>query len=304
MELVPRGLFNERKGTAQSGKDYFTRDIRTKILMLFDDFDLNHLDTSSVVVVGGSYRNSCLRLMKSKLKYLVDLGHIDKFEEFFLSCTLNELLSCVELYTKCMEEIISRYEQHERTKLYSRGYDTSQLLVTFVKSFNNLLAYHKIPYHFVYNDVLDKLFIEKQFNEVEEEVKEKIYEIIKNEPKINEYFTQSLGDYAKREYKVSIENAYLTLEKYLKVKTKNHNLDAVRNFVEFQKKYSFNEKGIFSVRPDIIKNKISLIYSIRSELKSHSDRETFDTNKFLEETAKFQLNEVMNCILILEDLSK
>lgn len=305
MRLIPRGLFKERKDNTRSEKDYFSQDIRTKILMLFNDFDLNQLDTSSVAVLGGSYRNDCLELMKSKLKYLVDIKYINNFEKFFLCCSINDLFSCVELYTECMQEIIERYKRHQSSKPFlMRSYDISNILITFVKSFNDLLDYHKIPYQFAYNKVIDKLFIEKKFNEIEEENKEKIYELIKNEPKINEYFTQSLGNYAKREFKDSIENAYLTLEKYLKFKTENHKLDAVKNLPEFQKKYPFKERGIFSIRPNIIKDKISLIYSIRSELKSHSDKETFDTNQFLEETARFQLNEVMTCIILLEELSK
>jgi hypothetical protein len=305
MRLIPRGLFKERKDNTQSEKDFFNHDIRTKILMLFNDFDLNHLDISSVAVLGGSYRNDCLELMKSKLKYLIDAKHINNFESYFFGCSINEIFSCVELYTECMLGIIEKYERHQRSEPFmSRRYDTDNIMVTFVKSFNDLLDYHKIPYQFSYNNVLNKLFIDRKFNEIEEETKEKVFEIIKSEPKINEHFTQSLSDYAKKNFKDSVENVYLALEKYLKFKTENHKLDAVKNFPEFQKKYSFKEKGIFSVRPNIIKDKISLIYSIRSELKSHSDKETFDTNKFLEETAKFQLNEVMNCIIILEKLSK
>ena len=305
MRLIPRGLFKERKDNTHSEKDYFNQDIRTKILMLFNDFDLNHLDTSSVAVLGGNYQNDCLNLMKSKLKYLIDVKHISNFERYFSSCNVNELFSCVELYIVCMQELIVRYENHQRNHSFRMGgYETSNIIAGFVKSFNDLLDYHQIPYQFTYNKVLGKLFIDKKFSESEEETKEKIYEIIKGEPKINEHFTQSLGNYAKREFKDSIENAYLTLEKYLKFKTENHKLEAVANFPIFQKKYPFKEKGIFSVRPSIIKDKISLVYSIRSELKSHSDKETFDTNQFLEETARFQLNEVMNIIILLDNLSK
>lgn len=305
MGLIPRGLFKERKDNTNSKEDYFNQDIKTKILMLFNDFDLNRLDTSSVVVLGGKYQNDCLELMKSKLKYLIAIGDVNNFEKFFLDCSINDLFSCVELYTECMQEIINRYEQHQKNELFlTRKYDTDNIMVGFIKSFNDLLDYHKIPYQFKYNEAINKLFIERKFSKIEEENKEKIYELIKNELKINEHFTWALGNYAKREFKDSIENAYLTLEKWLKFKTGNHKLDAVKNFSEFQKKYPFKEKGLFSNRPNIIKDKISLIYSIRSELKSHSDKETFDTNKFLEETARFQLNEVMNCIILLEELSK
>src|SRR3989338_10124094 len=304
MKLIPRGLFKERKDSTDAEKDLFSQDIRTKILMLFNDFDLNHLDTSSVAVLGGSYQNDCLNLMKSKLKYLIDISYINDFEKFFLRCSINELFSCVELYVNCMQDIIGRYEQHRMESFRIRSYDTNNLIFSFVKAFNDLLDYHKISYQFTYNEAINKLFIEKKFNEVEEENKEKIYELIKNEPKINEHFTQSLGDYAKRKFEDSIENAYLTLEKYLKFKTGNHKLDAEDNYKEFQKKFSFSNKGIFSIRNDILKNKISVIYSIRSEIKSHSDKETFDRSKFLAETARFQLNEVMNMIILLEDLSK
>ena len=89
------------------------------------------------------------------------------------------------------------------------------------------------------------------------------------------------------------------MEKYLKFKTGNHKIDAIKNFPEFQKKYPFKERGIFSLRPNIIKDKISLIYSIRSELKSHSDKETFDTNQFLEETARFLKQKSINEVGII-----
>ena len=304
MKIIPRGLFKERKDNTNLEEDYFGQDIITKILMLFNDFDMNQLYTSSVAVLSGSYQNDCLQLMKSKLKYLIDIKHIKDFEIYFISCNVNEIFSCVELYTECMQEVINRYEQHKRTMYLTQGYDTSNIIINFIKAFNDLLDYHKISYQFTYNKVIDKLFIEKKFNEIEEENKESIYELIKNEPKINEHFTQSLGDYAKRKFKDSIENAYLTLEKYLKFKTENHNLDAGDNYKEFQKKFSFSNKCIFSIRNDIIKNKISVIYSIRSVIKSHSDNETFDRSKFLAETARFQLNEVMNTIILLDNLSQ
>jgi len=302
MTLIPRGLFKERINSTQSEKDIFNLDIRNKILKLFNDFNLNHLCTPSVAVLGGRSKNDCLELMKSKLKYLIDEERIRDFESIFLGCSVNDLLSCVELYTKCMQEIINSYEKHLGRR-YGRC-DTSNIIYTFIESFDNLLDYHKIPYRFTYNSEQDKLFIENKFNEVEEETKKKVFEIIKSEPKINEHFTQSLSDYARKNFKESIGSAYLTLEKYLKFKTENHKLDANKNFIIFRGKYSFKEKGIFSVRPDILEKKISIIFSIRSELTSHSAKDTFDTNKFLEETARFQLNEVMNCIILLEELSK
>ena len=80
--------------------------------------------------------------------------------------------------------------------------------------------------------------------------------------------------------------------------------EAAEHYKEFKKKFSFSNKCIFSIRNDIIKNKISVIYSIRSVIKSHSDNETFDRSKFLAETARFQLNEVMNTIILLDNLSQ
>ena len=138
MRLIPRGFFKERKDNTKSEEDHFSHDIRTKILMLFNDFGLNHLDTSSVAVLGGSYRNDCLELMKSKLKYLIEVKHINNFESFLGGCSVNELFSCVELYTECMQEIIKGYERHQRSEPFmSRRYDTSNIMVTFVKSFND-----------------------------------------------------------------------------------------------------------------------------------------------------------------------
>ncbi|MBN1175603.1 hypothetical protein JXA48_03090 [Candidatus Woesearchaeota archaeon] len=302
MKLIPRGLFKERKKNSELNKDYFPVEIRKKILMLFNDFDLNQLDTSSVAVITGTYSNDTLDLMKSKLKYLIDSKHLNNFENYFIYCELNELFSCIELYVDCMSERIQRYEQHVTGSFSSRRYDTSNILVEFIKAFNNLLDYHKIPYQFSYNKILDRLYIENKLNEQEEQTKEQFFDLIKDK-KTNEYFTNSIINFTQKDFKGSIENSYLTLERFLKIKTGNMDKSAVDNYADFQKN---NFKGIFTL-PEFkgkIKSQIACVYGLRSKLKSHSPNEKFDDSEFLRETARFQMNEVMTICLLLNEVSK
>lgn len=303
MELIPRGLFKERKKNTKIDKDYFPIEIRKKILMLFDDFDMNKLKlgTSSDSAFREEYSNDCLNLMKSKLKYLIELEHLIKFENYFINCELNELFSCVELYVDCMHEKIQKYEQHVSVRGYSsRRYATDNILSEFISAFNNLLDYHMIPYQFTYNKVLDKSYIENKFNEKEEENKQEFFNLMGDE-KVNEYFTNSIINFTQKEYKDSVENSYLALERFLKITTGNMEKSAVDNFKEFQKN---NFKGIFTLREfkGKIKSQIACIYGLRSKLKSHSPNEKFDDNEFLKETAKFQMNEVMNLCILLDKI--
>ena len=139
MSIIPRGLFKERRDNTISGEEYFAHNIREKILLLFNDFDLNHLDTSSFVAVTGTYNNFCLNRMKSRLKYILDLKSINNFENYFFNCKPNELFSCVELYIECMLEIIKNYEQYHRSYVLSGNkYVTDGFIVRFIETFNDL----------------------------------------------------------------------------------------------------------------------------------------------------------------------
>jgi len=285
MKLIIRNLFGERTKKYKEIKtgDRFTYDIVVKILMLMNRYNASN-----------SF-NSVVPSFLERLSYLFPVGIIKNYDDlrqisnYLFRSTMDEFFSAIELYSDILFEI-----EKLRYRIYC----------DFIEDFNNLLAYNKIGFKLVFDEKAQKTFVEPIFTEKEEENKEIVYNLIKNDEKINKYFTDSLNLFAKREFKDSIENAYLTLEKYLKSKTGNQQLDALKNIEIFQKKYISKDKGIFSVRPDIIKKLISDIYTIRSEIKSHSDKENFDTNQLLEETARFQLNEVMTCIILLEEMSK
>jgi len=285
MKLIIRNLFGERTKKYKEIKtgDRFTYDIVVKILMLMNRYNASN-----------SF-NSVVPSFLERLSYLFPVGIIKNYDDlrqisnYLFRSTMDEFFSAIELYSDILFEI-----EKLRYRIYC----------DFIEDFNNLLAYNKIGFKLVFDEKAQKTFVEPIFTEKEEENKEIVYNLIKNDEKINKYFTDSLNLFAKREFKDSIENAYLTLEKYLKSKTGNQQLDALKNIEIFQKKYISKDKGIFSVRPDIIKKLISDIYTIRSEIKSHSDKENFDTNQLLEETARFQLNEVMTCIMLLEEMSK
>jgi len=286
MRLIIRNLFGERtkKYKEIRTKDRFSDDILVKILLL-----MNKYDTYSNL-------NRVVPSFLERLSYLIPAGIIKNYNNlgqigvYLSNSTMSEFFSVIELYSNTLFEIASQSS-------YRNYYE-------FIEDFNGLLAYNKIGFRLVFDEKTRKTYVEPVFSEKEEENKEIVYNLIKNDEKINKYFTDSLNFFAKREFKDSIENAYLTLEKYLKSKTGDHQLDALKNFEQFHKKYISKDKGIFSVRLDIIEKLISYIYTIRSEIKSHSDKENFDTNQFLEETARFQLNEVMAYLILLEEMSK
>ncbi len=288
MRLIIRNLFGERTGKYREikTKDYFPENIIVKILMLMNKFNAENRFVSVVFS------------FLERLSYLIPVGIIRNYNDlrqiadYLSNSTVDEFFSAIELYSDTLLEIVGQSDPF-RKDYYE-----------FIKDFNDLLAYNKVRFKLVFDAQTQKIYVEPVFSEKEEENKEIIYSLIKNDEKINKYFTDSLNFFAKRGFKDSIENAYLTLEKYLKSKTGNQQLDALKNFEIFQKKYISKDKGIFFVRPDIMKKLIGDIYAIRSEIKSHSDKENFDTNQFLEETARFQLNEVMACIILLEEMSK
>ena len=296
MRAIIRGLFGERtkKYKETIAVDYFSKDLILKILQLMDRYNISYEPLSLSM---NNQKITVVNLFLNRLSFLIKTGIINneydlnQLYDHLTNSNLNHFFLVIELYAKTLFEI-------------SEKDGNMDAYFIFIEEFNNLIAYNKVQFKLVFDENLNRAHIEQINSEREEENKKTIYGLIKNEPKVNEHFTKALDEYAKREFKDSIENAYLTLEKYLKIKTGNHKLDAQRNFPEFQKKYPFKKSGIFSTRPNIVKDKISLIYSIRSELKSHSDKEIFDTNEFLEETARFQLNEVMTCIILLGELSK
>ena len=171
----------------------------------------------------------------------------------------------------------------------------------FMKDFNNFYDKNSISFKLHFDDKNLKCLVLKKENKIEEINKDEIFELL-NENKyesVNTYFTNALKDYTKGDYKDSIENSYLALEKLLKILTNNHSKDANSSFKEFQNANADKFKGIFSVRKGELKNKIAFVETIRSEVKSHSPKEQFNTDEFLNETARYQINEIMNLILIL-----
>lgn len=294
MRAIVRKLFGERtqKYKNEKANGIFSRDISIKILQLIAKYNVSnespfHLYESKIATVP---------IFLERLSYHVPSGIIgnswdlNQIVDFLSNCDLSKYLDILELHINTLFEVCSRL-------------NGTKYCFVYLEEFNNLMGLYEIPFKLVFNEELSRAHIEKIESEVEEENKQLIYSITKHYPKVNEYFTNAISEQAKNNYPESIDNAYLTLEQYLKNKTGNQKLDANKNYSEFRKKFSKNYKGIFKVRDKIIESKINTIYDIRSEIKAHSPKGTFDTTEFLEETARFQLNEVMTCIILLEQLS-
>lgn len=295
MRAIIRKLLGERTGKYKSDKanKVFSPDISTKILRLFNKYNANN---GSRFELGFEPKIATIPLFLERLSFHIPEGTINNLHDlsplvkFLFNCDLSKYLDVLELHAHTLFEISSRLNQ-------------SQYFGEYIVEFNNLMAVYGIPFNLVFNEKLNQTHIEEINSEMEEKNKKAVYTIIEGNPKINEYFTNALNKYAKKEFPESIDLFYLTLEQYLKEKTGNSKLDASKNYAEFRKKYSKNYKGIFKVRTKIIEDKIDTIYGIRSEIKAHSPKGTFNTDEFLEETARFQLNEVMTCIILLEQLT-
>jgi len=292
MRSVIRGLFGERQNI-QEGKtsEFFSSDDLSKIIRLMITYSIEE-----DVPLQGPTRSTPLFL--DRLSYHSPEGKIENFYElnqlntYFSGSKLNDFLSTVELFIQTLKETcdICLYQNYVH-------------LNNFISEFNNLLAIKTIPFRI--ETIKDKIFVDRINSPKEEENKKKIYEIISSPDflEVNGHFTNSLINFARKKYPDSIEDAYLSLEKYLKIKVNNHALDVLKSYTEFKKLFDV-ERGIFKIHNDKIKNKINLVYSIRSEIKSHSDKNIFDREDFLEETARFQLNEVMNLFFLLNSFKR
>lgn len=292
MKRVVRGLFEERP-SKEEGKtnDFFDEDALHKIIKLMNQYSIDE----HVVWAGRTVKTRPNFL--DRLSYQLPHGSIKndyelfQLVEFFKKSNLNIFLSSIELFAQTLYE--------ECAGLSTHSFPHFGL---FVDEFNNLLALKTIPFRIEISN--DKIFIDRINSPFEEKNKREVVSILKSEEfgESEAHFTNSLINFAKRKYPECVEEAYLTLEKFLKIKVNNHKLDAPDTYSEFKKKYQ-TERGIFKIHHQKIKERIDFIYTIRSEIKSHSDKKTFDRGDFLEETSRFQLNEVMNVILLLNSFN-
>jgi len=288
---IIRGLFNEREKIAEGEIDeFFNNDNLAKILRLMQAYSIN----SEVGFIG---RVQSIPIFLERLSYHFSEGKIKDFYDLsqiynlFINSNLNEFSSIVELFVITLGELETQH---------FRG---ANITNKFMEEFNNLLAIKTIPFRL---DVIkDKIFLDRINSPREEEMKKEIYELINstNFNEVNIHFTNALINFAKRDYPESIKESYLALEKYLNVCIGNHKLDALKSYEEFEKKFDV-ERGAFKIYHKKIKEKIGLVYNLRSDISDHSDKEIFDRKDFLEETARFQLNEVMNLIILLDSFKK
>lgn len=288
MNRIIRGVFNERN-KQEEGKtaEFFNEDSLSKILRLMNQYSFNEnvILKGSVNTVENFLNRLSYLLPDDALTKVYDLNGL---KNYLLKSNLNEFLSIIELFILTIKDECDYY--------FYNHYDS---LNVFITEFNNLLSIRTLPFRI--EVVKDKIFIGRINSLQEEENKNKVRILLKESEfnEADEHFTNSLINFAKRNYPESIEEAYLSLEKYLKIKIGNHKLDAPDAYAEFKKKFNV-ERGIFKVHQQKVKERIDFIYTIRSEIKSHSDKKTFDRTDFLKETAKFQLNEVMNLIILLD----
>lgn len=295
MRRIIRNLFLERK-KIEEGKTikFFTVDILIKIIRLMHTYSLNArvmFQERIIQTIPNFLNRLSYHLSEGKIKNEYDLFQL---KEFFESSSLTEFLSTIELfiqtlYEECIELEISSYPQ----------------VYHFVDELNNFLAMKTIPFRIEFNQNLNSFYIDRINSGMEETNKKEIYKILEDQEfnEANEHFTNCLIYFAKRNYPESIEEAYLTIEKYLKIKVNNHRLDATKSFLDFKKIFDL-DRGVFKIHKDKIKERVDLIYIIRSEIKSHSDKKTFDRTDFLEETARFQLNEVTNLVILLNHFER
>lgn len=288
MRRVVRGLFEERP-SKEEGKtnDFFDEDALHKIIKLMNQYSIDeHVVWAgrTVKTIPNFLDRLSYQLPHDSIKNYYELSQLI---EFFKKSSLNIFLSSIELFAQTLYEECAGLSTHSFLHFG-----------LFVDEFNNLLALKTIPFRIEISN--DKIFIDRINSPLEEKNKREVISILKSEKfgESEEHFTNSLINFAKRKYPECVEDAYLTLEKFLKIKVNNHKLDAPDAYSEFKKKYQI-ERGIFKIHHQKIKGRIDFIYTIRSEIKSHSDKKTFDRKDFLEETAKFQINEVMNIILLL-----
>lgn len=294
MKRVIRGLFEERDKKEEGETiSFFDEDSLHKIIRLMNQYSIDEN------VVWANKTVKTIPNFLDRLSYQVSHDAIKNYYELsqlikiFMKSSLNDFLSSVELFVQTLYE--------ECVDLGIRNYTNPYL---FVQEFNDLLALKTIPFRIGMTEN-GKIFIDRINSKVEEENKQIVYKILEGEEfaEANEHFTNGLIHFAKRNYPNSIGEAYLTLEKYLKIKVNNHNLDVNKAFIEFKKMFNL-ERGIFKTHEQKIKDKIGFVYTIRSELKSHSDKKTFDRKDFLEETSRFQLNEVMSLVILLNNFEE
>ena len=293
MKRIIRGLFHERiKQEEGKTADFFNEDSISKILRLMNQYSFkeNVVLKGNVDTVENFLNRLSYQLPDDSLNAVYNLNQL---KSYLINSILNEFLSTIELFLLTIKDECDYY--------YYNHYDA---LNSFISEFNNLLAIRTIPFRIEVSNK-SKIFIDRINSPQEEENKNKM-KVLLNENEFkeaDEHFTNSLINFAKRNYPESIEEAYLTLEKYLKIKSNNHGLDANKSYVELKKLFNL-KRGIFKLHEQKIKERIEFIYTIRSELKSHSDKNLYDRKDFLEETTRFQINEVMNIVILLNSFKR
>lgn len=300
MKFIERGLFSERKEKVVNNNiySYFSDDLIQKILVLMRANNYSDEPFPSVYRPG----NRVLDLLCAKIVFLLPFDKfsaggpdqiIDNIYKYILKHKeLIFFIDVIELYCRCLFEITKNQQYY---------------YFNFLGDLNSLLELNNCKFY-VTNEGYSPKMLSKD-SPIEEHNKAQVYVLLRDDKfeKVNEHFNKSLIEYSRKtneSLKESIEQSCLALEKYLKIINNNQNLDAPHTFTELKKKSSTQFRGIFRIYPDLVGKKIDDIYTIRSKIKSHSSEDKFDENEFLDETARFQINEVMNCILLINDLLK
>lgn len=296
MRRIVRGLFEERS-KKEEGKtsEFFDEDSLSKIVRLMQQYSIDEnvvWKSKTVKTIPNFLDRLAYQLPNGSIKDYYDLSQLISL--FKKSLSLNDFLSTIELFTQTLYEECADLSMQSYPHFY-----------IFMQEFNDLLAIKTIPFRIEYNEKLGKIFIDRINSSLEEKNKRSVYVILRDDTfrEADTHFTNSLIHFAKRKYPESMEEAYLTLEKYFKIKVENHKLEVNKSYLEFKKKFNI-ERGIFKAHSQKISDRVDFVYTIRSELKSHSDKKTFDREDFQEETARFQLNEVMNLIILLDSFKK
>lgn len=294
MKAVIRGLFTERKKDAdeEPSAEIFGDDITLKILQLI--YKYNPEIKPSWWDRTPNY--GVIKLFLERTSYIVNAGIIQnlydlkQIDTYMCNCKLGKYFDIVELHANTLLEL-------------SRTINNLQSLQDYLEDFNNLVELNNIPYKLVFNKELQTVRIEKVDSKLEEENKSLVYQIISNTKysEANEEFSNALKSYARSDHENSIKHAYKTLEKFLKITIDNHKLTADQAYPKFSKKYG-PFPGVFNLRGETLKKKISSIQTIEAKCSGHTSTGEINHKEFLAETARYQINEVVNTILLLDGI--
>lgn len=288
--------------------------IENKTLQLF----LEHNDSK---IIGGE---SVIRRFLRSLYYISPkTGVFKNFEDIKqVKWHLREYSEDI-LESKKYFEIVVLYL---RTHLnFTKEFQNFESFLELVNELNTLYKFHRVPFKIdVFaiqnngriitkktrrsNIVNYEIKISPIFSDDEERNKLLLKKLLGEFKfdQVNNHLNNAQKYFVSNDYKSSIKESYLALEKLLKELVENHSLATDKLFPEFQKKYLDVENSIFGLSEvkGKIKSQINMIYSFRSKLDSHSHTEDFDNTLRLYQVARFQLGEVVNLCILLLELSK